>query len=146
VSSDGTKLAIQVVSRPPGDERFPAPEERLYVIDTDGSDFRQLYGPVPVQGGRPQWTPDGDAIVMPIVESGSTRTMRVPLDGSPAAFDGFDFASLSESSVLPRIQAGTGRSLTISLDGRRMAFEVTTAPQVELWALDNVLELAGRRR
>ena len=138
VSPDGQQLLLQAVTQMGGRQGL---QEQLYVINVDGSRFRLLHGPVASRGGRPQWAPDGTAMMIAAGESGSTRVLRVPLDGSPATVESIDVANLTGSAKVASIQPATLRSLTSSLDGRRMAFEVTTAARVELWAIDEVLKL-----
>jgi Tol biopolymer transport system component len=59
-SADGTQLVFEVATSPRGE---PANSRALFVVNADGSDLRQLTPWDLKAGGRPDWAPDGSAIL-----------------------------------------------------------------------------------
>jgi Dipeptidyl aminopeptidases/acylaminoacyl-peptidases len=91
-SPDGSKIAYIG-----NDDRGLSHEDaKLYVMDADGRNVRQLAAGLDRAVGVPQWSPDGRAIYFDYVDKGVTKVGRATLDGrfetvlSGLAGGGFD--------------------------------------------------------
>ena len=73
VSSDGRSIAFS--ARQNG-------RLRLYVMASDGANPRILTDSLDLQGD-PAWEPDGQALITAVVDHGTPRLLRVPLNGGP---------------------------------------------------------------
>jgi dipeptidyl aminopeptidase/acylaminoacyl peptidase len=78
VSPDGTKIAYTGYD----DARRRGYEnERLYVMDRDGSNRRVLTADLDRSVGSPQWAPDGRSVYVKFDDRGVGKVARVGLDG-----------------------------------------------------------------
>jgi len=76
ISSDGRQIAFSV--------RLGA-KTLLYAMQSDGTNARVVVDSLELQGA-PAWTPDGQSITSAVVERGTPRLFRIPLDGgAPSA-------------------------------------------------------------
>lgn len=141
LSPDGTTLAILTTSDP------VKREARLVTVRTDGSGFRTVYGPFPMPGTSDlvRWTPDGSAIVFPVIDAtGAARIMRISRDGGAPILEA-DLGRLSGSASVPAIGPSGGVTVDLSADGSRIAFDATKVSTMEVWSMDNVASLLGKK-
>jgi hypothetical protein len=125
---DGKTLAVTLMK---GDQTY------LATMHADGSNYRELYGPVPgrlwegVLTSRlsdPTWLHDGLGLAFGIQQDDlSWVLMRVTLDGKPGPLDTRGEAFTLEPGTL---------HFDISPDGTRVAYERLMSFSSELWALD----------
>ncbi|THD78526.1 MAG: S9 family peptidase [Phenylobacterium sp.] len=106
LSPDGTKIAYTGFD---DDRRRGYENERLYVMDRDGSNRRVLTGTLDRSVAGPQWSPDGRAIYMKYDDRGVTRLARVGLDGHmDTVAQGFSGAELDRPYTGGEFSVGKG--------------------------------------
>ena len=91
------------------------------------------------------WSPNSRGLLIGATDSGTTRLSQIPLDGSASDPVVVDFSRLNGRVPVPRFNPATVVGVSLSQDGSGMAFEATTLRTVELWALENVMAIVGRR-
>jgi Tol biopolymer transport system component len=142
MSPDGTTLAMRAWAQEGSDNG------RLITVRTDGTDFREVFGPFPGGGWSDllRWTPDGQSLLFSarVVDASGVRTweiLRVPAQGGAAAREGLNSANLNSAVKLPDMEKNNISSLDVSPDGSRLVFSSSARPTYEVWALDNVASI-----
>ena len=106
VSRDGRRIAYLGYD----DRPYAYTQSRLYVMDSDGSNRRQLAEGFDRELASPAWADDGRSIYVSFEEAGTTRVARIGLDGSVRTV-----AEGLSGSELDRPY--TGGSFSIARDG-----------------------------
>lgn len=109
---------------------FPLQRRAVGLVGVDGSGFRQLQAEGIRQVG---WTPDGRAILFEAQSGGPSnrKLMRLSVEGGEPEFTGLDIQGV----------------FSLHPDGTRIAFSrnaAGTQRNVEVWALDNLLDKPAR--
>lgn len=63
-SPDGEQIAFVALIEPPITATVPLPASKLFLINADGSDLRELWAPAEGILWLPSWTPDGQSIYL----------------------------------------------------------------------------------
>jgi Tol biopolymer transport system component len=139
VSPDGATLVVQVRASP----RLA----RLLAVRTDGSGYRELYGPFPatVIPSVVKWSRDGRSIFFfTHTRGGDWRLLRIPAEGGEPEADGFDTKSAA-ASVSGRAIDGSPLSFDLSPDGTQIAFGAWRKWVPELRSIGNLLSHLNSR-
>lgn len=123
LSPDGTRFAV--VAWAPGSPRVA----RLFVMDRDGSNFRELWQPFPADylGWTVEWTPDSrHVLLMNTDRSGVARVMRVDAADGTAVPDGVDTGLLEAAVPGVRLDVRLGFTMDLSPDGRTLLIASST--------------------
>jgi Tol biopolymer transport system component len=138
ISPDGRFLALSTSESPK--------MSRLDVVTIETGEARELSGPwMPMPFAPARWFPDSSTLIAAISDTGGARLVRVPINGNaPEPFD-LNLSRLTAKMPLPRFVPSSLAALSLSRDGSRLAFEATTVRTAELWALENVMAIVGKR-
>ncbi|GAB4109404.1 MAG: hypothetical protein Fur005_13000 [Roseiflexaceae bacterium] len=79
-SPDGQQIAFVLLVAPPITATLPLPSSKLFLIDRDGQNQRELWAPEEGLLSLPSWTPDGQALYM--FANGSLSDSGAPDDGN----------------------------------------------------------------
>ncbi len=133
LSPDGSTFAIQV-------QDGPGKPARLMTVRTDGSEYRQLFGPFAAEASASliKWTPDSESVLFVTTNPTGWQIMRISRNGGTPQPDGVSFAKPTDPSRLASTPSRPG-SLDLSPDGSRVVFAASVYVMGELWALPNVL-------
>ncbi len=139
VSPDGSTLAVQVWATPPR-------TARLLTVRTDGSGYRELFGPFPatITPSLIRWTRDGRSILFFTHKDGDWQMLRIPAEGGEPERDGLDVksAAASASGAPPAHPL----SLDLSPDGTHIVFGAWRRSTGEIRSVGNLLSHLTPRR
>ncbi len=141
ISPDGATLAI-VAS-------FDSPQEgRIVTVQTDGTGYRELHGPIPggLWADMIRWTPDGQSIlfVSGRGSEGGWKLMRISATGGQPEFDGLDSKKLDDSVPLPELGNGVF-NFDLSPDGSKVVFSAPVLATRDVWTIENIMSALQRR-
>ena len=121
ISPDGRTLALALTNP-------QTRETRLGLVDIDGSNHRQLYGPYRVNAtyDKLAWMKDGRSILFVTSDRRDWQIMRIASEGGEPEFTGLAIKDLS--------------TFDVSSDGTRIAFSTTGAgtKSAEIMAIANL--------
>lgn len=119
---------------------------QLAAIETDGSSYRNVVGPIPTRAvaSIAHWTPDGQSVLFFQGDHTDWQMMRVSAAGGEPEFAGL--ASKSVRSAIPIPELIFPLSLDLSPDGNRLAFGTQTRATTSLWTAGNVLAFLNTPR
>lgn len=95
----------------------------LWTVETDGSDLRNLTGPIEGIGTSALWSPDGEQIVFHAIQDVLSDIWVVDADGSNVRNL---TAAMQGMNILPRW----------SPDGAKIAFASNTAGSFDIWVMN----------
>ena len=124
LSPDGKWFAMRA-------EDAASKESLLVVMDVVDGETRELLR-APKGVGVAGWTPDSTSVIVNKSEKGNPETWRVPLSGAAPTKLGFRVSS-------------PGTPFSLHPDGRQIAYW-TAGNVVEVWAIDNFLQVATAHR
>jgi Tol biopolymer transport system component len=147
LSPDGSTFAVMAAGTEADVKNSQA---RIFTVSVNGSGFRELCGPFPVNRTWDllRWTPDGRSLLFAMAKETKVgwRIMRVPAAGGQPVFDGLDSTNLTGSVRVPTLGPLGPFNIDLSPDGSRMSVGARTQASNELWALENVMSvLSGSR-
>jgi len=135
LSRDGRSIAFVVDADPASTTKAAS----LMLMSVSGGEPRQLLQvpePEELDGGL-TWTPDSTHVLLARGDGQRTSLWQVPVNGHPARRIAAEDASWPVDQF-----KGSWR---LSPDGQTLAF-LNGAPATEVWALENILPAAGKKR
>jgi dipeptidyl aminopeptidase/acylaminoacyl peptidase len=80
-SPDGKHIVYRGTRRGLTDRETTMEDTHVWVMNTDGSDRREIGAVLDNRQGTPQWAPDGRSVYFTVQERGSIYLMRLPISG-----------------------------------------------------------------
>jgi len=80
-SPDGKMLAYSATARPLTSSETTMEDTHVWLMNSDGSNRRELGGSVDNRQGPPEWSADGKSVYFTVQERGDVRVHRLPVTG-----------------------------------------------------------------
>ena len=98
-SPDGKHIAYSATKRGLTDRETTMEDTHVWVMNSDGSDRREIGAIIDNRQGHPEWSPEGDAIYFTFQQRGSTHLARLPISGGAPEIVVKDAGSMGGWSV-----------------------------------------------
>ena len=98
-SPDGKHIAYSATKRGLTDRETTMEDTHVWLMNSDGSDRREIGAVMDDRQGHPRWSPEGDAVYFSVQQRGSTRLVRLPISGAAPGTVVEDAGSLGGWSV-----------------------------------------------
>jgi len=87
-SPDGRRIAFAATKRGLTDRETNMEDTHVWVMNSDGSDRREIGAVIDNRQGAPEWAADGSAVYFTVQDRGNDRLYRIALNGSPQVIAG----------------------------------------------------------
>jgi dipeptidyl aminopeptidase/acylaminoacyl peptidase len=98
-SPDGKMLAYSGTARPLTSSETTMEDTHVWLMNSDGSNRRELGGNIDNRQGPPEWSADGKSVYFTVQERGDVRLYRLPVTGGTAEAVVSDRGSVGAWSV-----------------------------------------------
>jgi dipeptidyl aminopeptidase/acylaminoacyl peptidase len=85
-SPDGKHIVYRGTRRGVTDRETTMEDTHVWVMNSDGSDRREIGAVVDNRQGAPRWAPDGGSVYFTVQERGSNYLIRLPISGGKAEY------------------------------------------------------------
>ena len=132
-SPDGKHIAFSATRRGLTDRETNMEDTHVWVMDSDGSNRREIGSVIDNRQGHPQWSPDGSALYFTVQDRGSVHLLRLPVSGgAPQSFVA-DLGVIERWSVRA---AGVAYAFESPADMAELYFKPGTGPAKQLTDLN----------
>jgi Tol biopolymer transport system component len=146
LSPDGTTLALRAWT----DDSES--DSRLLTVRVDGTDHRDLFGPIKgfAVADQMRWAPDGQSILFTAFgftgphPEGGWRLMRISPNGGTPEPDGLDSTKLFGTGALLKLDVNNVSNMDLSPDGSQVLFSSRRQIAYVVWKAKNFLAQAVR--
>ena len=104
-SPDGKHVAYSATRRGLTDRETNMEDTHVWIMDSDGSNRREIGAVIDNRQGHPQWSPDGSAVYFTVQVRGSVHLTRLPISG------GGPQSVISDLGVVGSWSVGAGGAL-----------------------------------
>jgi len=140
-SPDGKSIAYRGTRRGLTDRETTMEDTHVWLMNSDGSNRREIGTAIDNRQGAPQWAPDGSALYFTVQERGSNHLVRLPISGGQPEYIVKDAGGVGAWSV------GNNRAVaytfTTPRDASQLYYKSGAAASRKLTDLNQEL-LAGK--
>jgi dipeptidyl aminopeptidase/acylaminoacyl peptidase len=98
-SPDGKRIIYRGTRRGLTDRETTMEDTHVWLMNSDGSDRREIGAVLDDRQGAPQWSPDGSAVYFSVQERGSIHLVRLPISGGKPEYVVKDVGTVAGWSV-----------------------------------------------